>query len=137
MTLIVGIALLTLINSFPSVCTTLELSITYANRSAALFHLDETGAAQVDIDTAFKLGYPPELHYKLHERAGRCLLKEGKKTEGLRRVQQALKCLSLPSLNLDSPKLEKVRSGLEQLGKSCSDSGFGFLLNGKSGQLTT
>ena len=79
------------------------------------------------------MGYPQELQYKLYERAGRCLLHEGKKTEASRRFQQALKALAFPSVALEAAKMEKLKMTMEKFAKSCSDSGFGFVLNGTSG----
>lgn len=46
----------------------IELAVIRANRSAALYHLDEFRAAIMDIDVAFSLGYSKHLHHKALDR---------------------------------------------------------------------
>ena len=54
-----------------------ELSLAFANRSACLHHMDKLDACLQDISYALHCGYPEELCYKLHFRAGKCLLAQG------------------------------------------------------------
>ncbi|XP_056141221.1 SET and MYND domain-containing protein 4 [Lampris incognitus] len=50
-----------------------QLSLCYANRSAALFHLQRYQDSLNDIDRALKHGYPSHLQHKLQERRLHCL----------------------------------------------------------------
>lgn len=61
-----------------------ELSIVYANRSAALNHLEQYEDSLTDIRRCLSLGYPRNLRYKVYERRARCLLV-------LKRNQEAIK----------------------------------------------
>lgn len=54
-----------------------ELSLAFANRSACLFHMNRFEACLQDISYALHCGYPSELCYKLHFRAGKCLMAQG------------------------------------------------------------
>ncbi|XP_061596845.1 SET and MYND domain-containing protein 4 [Cololabis saira] len=50
-----------------------QLCLCYANRSAALYHLQRYKECLDDIDRAFKNDYPPHLSHKLQERRRLCL----------------------------------------------------------------
>ncbi|XP_068187369.1 SET and MYND domain-containing protein 4 [Antennarius striatus] len=50
-----------------------QLSLCYANRSAALYHLQHYQESLDDISKAMKSGYPPHLLHKLKERRTQCL----------------------------------------------------------------
>ncbi|XP_073334868.1 SET and MYND domain-containing protein 4 [Pagrus major] len=50
-----------------------QLSLCYANRSAALYHLQHYQASLDDIDKALKNGYPSHLLHKLEDRRSQCL----------------------------------------------------------------
>ncbi|XP_029924240.1 protein-lysine N-methyltransferase SMYD4 [Myripristis murdjan] len=50
-----------------------QLSLCYANRSAALYHLQRYQECLDDIDRALKHGYPPHLQHKLQDRSAQCL----------------------------------------------------------------
>lgn len=50
-----------------------QLSLCYANRSAALYHLQHYQESLDDINKALKHGYPSHLLYKLEERRTQCL----------------------------------------------------------------
>lgn len=55
--------------------------MSFANRSAALVHLNDPARALVDIEQALALGnYPTDLQYKLEERRAKCLLALGRPT---------------------------------------------------------
>ena len=51
-----------------------ELAVLLANRSAVLFSLKAYGMALDDIELSFRLGYPDDLAYKLHDRRAKCLV---------------------------------------------------------------
>ncbi|XP_068456648.1 SET and MYND domain-containing protein 4 isoform X2 [Clinocottus analis] len=50
-----------------------QLSLCYANRSAALYHLQHCQESLDDIDKALKNGYPSHLLHKLEDRRTQCL----------------------------------------------------------------
>ncbi|XP_044079233.1 SET and MYND domain-containing protein 4 isoform X2 [Siniperca chuatsi] len=50
-----------------------QLSLCYANRSAALYHLQHYQESLDDIDKALKNGYPSHLSHKLEDRRTQCL----------------------------------------------------------------
>ncbi|XP_041749327.1 SET and MYND domain-containing protein 4 isoform X2 [Coregonus clupeaformis] len=50
-----------------------QLSMCYANRSAALFHLQRYRECLEDIDRALNHGYPSHLRHKLQDRHAQCL----------------------------------------------------------------
>lgn len=58
-----------------------ELSIVYANRSAALFHLGLYNESLADMDVALSLGYPNHLLHKLLLRKLKCLKFLGSKDQ--------------------------------------------------------
>ena len=49
----------------------------YANRSAALLHMEEYRLCLQDIEAALSAGYPARLRYKLLDRRATCQLKLG------------------------------------------------------------
>ncbi|XP_054271330.1 SET and MYND domain-containing protein 4 [Macrosteles quadrilineatus] len=51
-----------------------ELSVLFANRSAALYHIKEYDAALQDIKSALENNYPLNLQYKICDRKARCFL---------------------------------------------------------------
>ena len=53
------------------------LAISYANRSAVFFHMNELVLSLADIELAFKCGYPLQSRFKLIERKLACLYKLG------------------------------------------------------------
>ncbi|KAM9333209.1 SET and MYND domain-containing protein 4 [Pholidichthys leucotaenia] len=61
-----------------------QLSLCYANRSAALYHLQHYQECLDDIDKALKNGYPSHLLHKLEDRRALCLsrLSEHEKSRG-------------------------------------------------------
>lgn len=52
-----------------------DLALSYGNRSAVYFHMNEHRLSLSDIDRAFKFGYPKHLRHKLVERKLNCLLR--------------------------------------------------------------
>ena len=93
-----------------------DTAIVYANRSAALFHLEEYLLSKRDAEMAFSLNYPEELHYKLYERVGCCCQQLGLESEATRSFRQALK--SLDQCGLDQVKKNKGKKALEELIKN-------------------
>jgi len=68
--------------------------MSFANRSAALVHLNDPTRALVDIEQALALGnYPTDLRYKLEERRAKCLLALGRPVDDiLSACESASKC---------------------------------------------
>ena len=67
-----------------------DLALSYANRSAVFFHMNEYRSSLSDIDRALKFGYPKHLRHKLVERKLNCLMR-------LEWFQEALSFLNLES----------------------------------------
>ncbi|KAL0994831.1 hypothetical protein UPYG_G00127720 [Umbra pygmaea] len=72
-----------------------QLALCYANRSAALFHLQHYKECLEDIQRALKHGYPSHLQAKLRGRQTQCLnllpnpeLRAGDQEEGVRSIQK-------------------------------------------------
>ncbi|XP_038860967.1 SET and MYND domain-containing protein 4 isoform X1 [Salvelinus namaycush] len=65
-----------------------QLSLCYANRSAALFHLQHYRECLEDIDRALNHGYPSHLKHKLQDRQAQCLNHFPNGTEGLNTTKQ-------------------------------------------------
>jgi hypothetical protein len=64
-----------------------EISVILANRSAALYHMNEFDAALVEIKRAENAGYPKDMLYKLSERKARCFLAKKNNEESLKAFQ--------------------------------------------------
>ncbi|RZF40765.1 hypothetical protein LSTR_LSTR011282 [Laodelphax striatellus] len=76
-----------------------ELAVLYANRSAALYHLNEYQNAISDIESALKFNFPKELQYKVYDRKARCLLAQKRHrlaVDAFRRTLTALDDAKLP-----------------------------------------
>ena len=73
---------------------TYAMSYVIANRSASLFFLHLYKECVADTDLAFKLGYPDELAYKLHERKAKCLGQLGQSQEAIECLQKATMCVA-------------------------------------------
>lgn len=86
----------------------------FANRSAALFHLDAYARALVDIDQALASGYPDELRYKLVERQAKCLMALGRPTDQIAATcESAIKCVN--DSRLDLVKRQQFERDMKQL----------------------
>lgn len=107
-----------------------DVPVVYANRSAALFWLEEYSLAKRDAELAFTLNYPKELHYKLLERVGRCLLQLGQGEKAVKKFHAAIKALD--DSGLDEQKMKKTKRVLEDLVKQAphAHAGHGFRQNG-------
>ncbi|KAK9499021.1 hypothetical protein O3M35_003540 [Rhynocoris fuscipes] len=75
-----------------------ENSIIRANRSAALYELEEFQLALIDIEKALKNEYPNELRYKIVDRKAKCLL-------ALKQHQKAIQAFRETITALDDSKL--------------------------------
>jgi len=96
-----------------------DLSLAFANRSAALLKLGHPHLALEDIAEAVKAGYPQDLTYKVFERRLRCLIfVESTKVE-VEEAHMAFEA-SLAFAKLDDPKKDKLRLEMSELvdGKS-------------------
>ena len=70
-----------------------------ANRSACLYFMHLYKECIGDIDLAFKLGYPDDLAYKLHERKAKCLIQLGRSQEAVESFQKATMSVADAQLN--------------------------------------
>ncbi|XP_046968882.1 SET and MYND domain-containing protein 4 [Vanessa cardui] len=86
-----------------------ELSIVYANRSAALNHLEQFEDALSDIQRCISLGYPRHLRYKVYERRARCLLVLKRNQEAIKAFQDTISALDEAN-NLNKEKRQKLRT---------------------------
>ncbi|KAM4726042.1 SET and MYND domain-containing protein 4 [Anableps anableps] len=98
-----------------------QLSLCFANRSAALYHLQQYQECLDDIDRALNTGYPSHLSHKLQDRHTLCLnhLSVWEKTikDKLNPVSNDDKC----SKNLTIPSSEAFRFGIcPQVSVACS-----------------
>jgi hypothetical protein len=94
----------------------IDAGVVHANRSAALFHLNELSLAEKDAELAFTHHYPEELQFKLYERLGRCCLLTGRSSEAIKNFQLAIKALEMSEL--DESKRRKTKKSLDELVKS-------------------
>lgn len=78
--------------------------MTLANRSATLFHMKEYDLALADIEEAFSLDYPQELHHKLYDRRARCLMAIKQYKDAQNSFQKALSALDSSKLTADKKK---------------------------------
>ncbi|XP_072021683.1 SET and MYND domain-containing protein 4-like [Amphiura filiformis] len=67
-----------------------DLSLAYANRSAAMFYLNEFKICLQDIELALDHGYPNEMLYKLYQRKGLCLMNLGLVQDAVLALQDAM-----------------------------------------------
>ncbi|CAH2100286.1 unnamed protein product [Euphydryas editha] len=86
-----------------------ELSIVYANRSAALNHLEQYEDSLTDIRRCLSLGYPRHLRYKVYERRARCLLVLKRNQEAIQAFQDTISALDEAN-NLNKEKRQKMRT---------------------------
>ncbi|OQR78055.1 SET and MYND domain-containing protein 4-like [Tropilaelaps mercedesae] len=95
-----------------------ELSLSFANRSAAWFYLGKFSLALRDIDQALEHDYPTNLRYKLHLRQAQCLLKTSAFDAAQATLTDAEMALDLSGL--DSERLAKQSREIEMLRNKCS-----------------
>ncbi|KAL0896024.1 hypothetical protein ABMA27_012009 [Loxostege sticticalis] len=86
-----------------------ELSILYANRSAALNHLEQYEETLADIKRCLALGYPRHLRYKVYERKARSLLVLKRNKEAISAFQDTISALDEAN-KLDKEKRQKMRT---------------------------
>ncbi|XP_068628489.1 SET and MYND domain-containing protein 4-like [Battus philenor] len=103
-----------------------ELSILYANRSAALSHLEQHEETLSDINRCLSLGYPRHLRYKVCERRARTLLVVKRNQEAITAFQDTITALDEAN-NLNKERRQKIRTDaklmLEILNKGLSLAG--------------
>jgi len=91
-----------------------DLSLAFANRSAALLKLGFPKLCLEDVEEAIKAGYPSELTYKIMDRRLRCLLMlESSKTDLSDAHQDFVE--SLQDCQLDNAKKKKLEEDLAAL----------------------
>ncbi|XP_013167232.1 PREDICTED: SET and MYND domain-containing protein 4 [Papilio xuthus] len=86
-----------------------ELSILYANRSAALSHLEQYEDTLSDIKRCLSLAYPRHLRYKVYERRARTLLIVKRHQEAITAFQDTITALDEAN-NLNKEKRQKMRT---------------------------
>ncbi|KAG6465918.1 hypothetical protein O3G_MSEX015498 [Manduca sexta] len=86
-----------------------ELSILYANRSAALNHLQQYEDVLEDIRKCISLGYPRHLRYKVFERRARTLLVLKRNQEAISAFQDTITALDEAN-KFDKEKRQKMRT---------------------------
>ena len=104
-----------------------DLSLAFANRSAALLKLGFPKLCLEDIEEAIKAGYPSELTYKIMDRRLRCLLMLESSKADLSDAHQDF-VESLQDCQLDNAKKKKLEEdlaalmskGSENVGHCCS-----------------
>lgn len=94
-----------------------ELSLGFANRSAAHFHSGKYKRALCDVRYAFELGYPAHLRYKLYLRKGHCYLRLGNPREALENLDLASK--SLRRSGADARRLSQQLKEIDALKGLC------------------
>lgn len=67
-----------------------DLAVIFANRSAALYHMEKHDLALKDIARAIEANYPKEMRYKLKEREAKCFLAQEKHAEALQAFKWVL-----------------------------------------------
>lgn len=80
------------ISVMAAVVDSADFTLAVANRSAALYYLEEYDACINDVRYALANGYPPESAYKLYEREGKCHWKLGRTAQAKDKFQVC--CLS-------------------------------------------
>ena len=92
------------INTCPPECSE-EISLAYANRSAALFHIELYEDCIADIEMALKTSYPLKLYPKVLLRKAKCLQKLGEKEcfqSTVEHLESAMKVLQIGEQSINS-----------------------------------
>ncbi|GAB0087382.1 SET domain-containing protein [Sergentomyia squamirostris] len=85
-----------------------DLAVIFANRSAALYHMEKYDLALKDIARAIDVNYPKDMRYKIKEREAKCFLAQERHVE-------ALQCFKNTITALDEAKLpEEKRMKMER-----------------------
>ncbi|XP_077494043.1 protein-lysine N-methyltransferase SMYD4-like [Amblyomma americanum] len=95
-----------------------EISLGFANRSAAYFHAGKYKRSLCDVRYAIELGYPNHLRYKLYLRKGQCYLRLGKPREALENFDLASKALR--RAGLDSRKHAQQAKEIDLFKQACT-----------------
>ncbi|XP_055699154.1 SET and MYND domain-containing protein 4 isoform X2 [Phlebotomus papatasi] len=83
-----------------------DLAVIFANRSAALYHMEKHDLALKDIARAIEANYPKEMRYKLKEREAKCFLAQEKHAEALQAFKNTI--TALDDANLPEEKFAKM-----------------------------
>ncbi|KAK2152372.1 hypothetical protein LSH36_330g04048 [Paralvinella palmiformis] len=95
----------------PSDCPDSELALAYANRSAALFHLEQWLDCLADIGHALHCSYPRRLGYKLYTRKGQCLTRLGRYEDAVKSFRSSKEAIS--DAGLDSRRRTTLTQQLD------------------------
>ena len=96
-----------------------EASLGLANRSAVFYEMSRFKDCVHDVKAAFRFGYPDDLHFKLHERAGKSLKELGQFSAARQSFEQTLK--TLPIARLKDNRKESLRKEMDQLLEDIKD----------------
>ncbi|KAK2577172.1 hypothetical protein KPH14_003329 [Odynerus spinipes] len=93
-------------------CSSVELALAYANRSAVLLKIHKYTECIQDIDRALSLNYPDKLRAKLYVRRLECLVSIGESS-----IEENYKTAMhwLEKMSLDDPNRERFKTKLQQL----------------------
>ena len=96
-----------------------EASLGLANRSAVFFEMKRFKDCVHDVKAAFRFGYPDDLHFKLHERAGKCLNELGQFSSARESFSSTLR--TLPNARLKDTRKESLKKEIEQILEAIKD----------------
>lgn len=100
--------------------STSELSLAFANRSAALFHSKRFTEAIGDVDCALFFVYPLETRYKLYERRAKSWLRLGRSDKAEADAAEAMRLVQLSTTAAaDETQRKKLTDNLELLKQKC------------------
>ncbi|CAH1779756.1 unnamed protein product [Owenia fusiformis] len=94
-----------------------QLALALANRSAALYHLGRLKECLTDCEAAFKHGYPGDMHYKLHDRMGKCYTRLENREQSTNCFKRAKSTLN--DAHLDNKKHQTWTEDIERQLKKC------------------
>ncbi|XP_064633432.1 SET and MYND domain-containing protein 4-like [Lineus longissimus] len=94
-----------------------ELALAYGNRSAVLYHLKDYEQSLIDIGLALECGFPPELHFKLYDRQGKCYRELKKKGDAVAAFKKASELLQ--QSNLDESKKLNWENDIRTQAEAC------------------
>ena len=86
-----------------------NLALTFANRSAALFHLEKYKDCLKDIEEALKAEYPEDLQHKLYARMGRCYFALNSILQGTTNLDTAKKLINISKLDYEQKDILRLK----------------------------
>ena len=93
------------------------LSLSFANRSAALFHMKLYNECIMDVDNALDHNYPKSMRYKLYERKGRSYANLDKFDQAQKNFTQAMTCLE--EIKMEKKKKKAMEKSFDECLDSC------------------